>query len=133
MSDDRERQLLQQQQQQRADDKTSVVAQMRCKIFLQQHHSVWKSLGTGKLKLFHSLPSGTKQLVVDSDKGGGKTVISTIVLTDGVERVGKTGVAIELSDQGDRTGIVYMLQMKTEQSATGLFEQLLVGTDRAKR
>jgi len=154
-SDDRER-LQQQQQQQRADDKTSVVAQMRCKIFLQQHHSVWKSLGTGKLKLFHSMPSGTKQLVVDSDKGGGKTVISTIVLTDGVERVGKTGVAIELSDQGDRTGIVYMLQvrpspaaarprsslltslcscaqMKTEQSATGLFEQLLVGTDRAKR
>ncbi|TNY23593.1 hypothetical protein DMC30DRAFT_347200, partial [Rhodotorula diobovata] len=129
-------------QQHRPDDKTSVVAQMRCKIFLQQHHSVWKSLGTGKLKLFYSLPSGTKQLVVDSDKGGGKTVISTIVLTDGVERVGKTGVAIELSDQGDRTGIVYMLQaslfptassLGTEQSATGLFEQLLLGTDRAKR
>ncbi|GAA6055328.1 hypothetical protein JCM3770_005287 [Rhodotorula araucariae] len=117
----------------REPERTSVVAQMRCKIFLQQHHAVWKSLGTAKLKLFHSVPSGTKQLVVDSDKGGGKTVISTIVLTDGVERVGKTGVAIELSDQGDRTGIVYMLQMKTEQSATGLFEQLLLGTGRAGR
>ncbi|GAA6060094.1 hypothetical protein JCM10212_003502 [Sporobolomyces blumeae] len=111
--------------------KTSVVADMRCKIFLQQYHSVWKSLGTAKLKLYLSMPSNTKQLVVDSDKGKGKTLISTIVLTDGVERVGKTGVAIELSDQGDRTGIIYMLQMKTEQSATGLFEQLLVGSDRA--
>ncbi|GAA6005954.1 uncharacterized protein JCM10292_005625 [Rhodotorula paludigena] len=117
----------------RVPDKTSIVAQMRCKIFLQQHHAQWKSLGTAKLKLYHSMPSGTKQLVVDSDKGGGKTVISTIVLTDGVERVGKTGVAIELSDQGDRTGIVYMLQMKTEQSATGLFEQLLLGSDRMRR
>ncbi|GAA5894598.1 hypothetical protein JCM5296_002899 [Sporobolomyces johnsonii] len=112
-------------------DKTSIVAQMRCKIFLQQYHSVWKSLGTAKLKLYLSTPSNTKQLVVDSDKSNSKTLISTIVLTDGVERVGKTGVAIELSDQGDRTGIVYMLQMKTEQAATGLFEQLLLGSDRA--
>ncbi|GAA5948659.1 hypothetical protein JCM21900_005204 [Sporobolomyces salmonicolor] len=111
-------------------DKTSIVAQMRCKIFLQQHHSVWKSLGTAKLKLYLSTPSNTKQLVVDSDKSNSKTLISTIVLTDGVERVGKTGVAIELSDQGERTGIVYMLQMKTEQAATGLFEQLLIGSDR---
>ncbi|KWU42010.1 hypothetical protein RHOSPDRAFT_21929 [Rhodotorula sp. JG-1b] len=114
-------------------DKTAVVAQMRCKVFLQQHHSVWKSLGTAKLRLFHSLPSNRKQLVVDSDKGGGKTIISTIVLEDGVERVGKTGVAVELSHEGDRTGIVHMLQLKTEQSAAGLFEQLLLGTDRARR
>lgn len=96
--------------------KTSIVADMRCKIFLQQHHSVWKSLGTAKLKLYQSMPSNTKQLVVDSDKSKGKTLISTIVLTDGVERVGKTGVAIELSDQGDRTGIIYMLQVKLSPS-----------------
>ncbi|GAA5878322.1 hypothetical protein JCM3774_001986 [Rhodotorula dairenensis] len=114
-------------------DKTAVTAQMRCKVFLQQHHSVWKSLGTAKLRLFHSLPSNRKQLVVDSDKRGGKTIISTIVLEDGVERVGKTGVAVELSHEGDRTGIVHMLQLKTEQSAVGLFEQLLLGTDRARR
>lgn len=95
----------------RPTEKTSIVADMRCKIFLQQHHSVWKSLGTAKLKLYQSMPSNTKQLVVDSDKSKGKTLISTIVLTDGVERVGKTGVAIELSDQGDRTGIIYMLQV----------------------
>lgn len=92
-------------------DKTAVIAQMRCKVFLQQHHATWKSLGTAKLRLFHSLPSNRKQLVVDSDKGGGKTIISTIVLEDGVERVGKTGVAVELSHEGDRTGIVHMLQV----------------------
>ncbi|GAA5967562.1 hypothetical protein JCM11641_005694 [Rhodosporidiobolus odoratus] len=113
-------------------EQTRVVAEMRCKIFLQQYHSQWKSLGTAKLKLFLSQPSMTKQLVVDSDKKG-QTIVSTIILPDGVERVGKTGVAIELSDKGDRTGIIYMLQMKTEQSATGLFEQLLLGSDRTGR
>ena len=58
-------------------------------------------------------------------------LISTIVLTDGVERVGKTGVAIELSDRGHRTGVVYMLQLRNEKSAGGLFDELLVGSDRA--
>ena len=126
---------------------------MRCKVFLQQHHASWKSLGTAKLKLFLSSPSNIKQLVVESDKSDKKTFVSTIVLTDGVEKVGKTGVAIELSDTGARTGIIYMLQvrlpppplgflqnrpltrrcclqMKTEQSAMGLFDQLLLGSDR---
>ncbi|GAA5862920.1 hypothetical protein JCM8547_003621 [Rhodosporidiobolus lusitaniae] len=116
----------------KAPERTRIVAEMRCKIFLQQQHAQWKSLGTAKLKLFLSQPSNTKQLVVDSDKKGA-TLVSTIVLTDGVERVGKTGVAIELSDHGDRTGIIYMLQMKTEQSATGLFEQLLIGSDRVRK
>lgn len=90
---------------------TSIIAQMRCKAFLQQNHAQWKSLGTAKLKLFLSSPSGVKQLVVESDRSDKKVFVSTIVLTDGVERVGKTGVAIELSDRGSRTGIVYMLQV----------------------
>ncbi|KAM0791636.1 hypothetical protein ACM66B_006074 [Microbotryomycetes sp. NB124-2] len=113
-------------------ERTTVTAQMRCKMFLQQNHGQWKSVGTGKLKLYLSAPSMTKQLVVEHDKSS-KTVISTIIMTDAVECVGKTGVAVELSDKGDRTGIIYMLQMKTAQAAAGLFEQLLVGSDRAKR
>ena len=51
-------------------------------------------------------------------------LISTIGLSDGVERVGKTGVAIELSDQGARTGIV------NETSALGLFDSLLASSNR---
>lgn len=92
-----------------------VVAQMRCKAFLQQNHAQWKSLGTARLKLFTNAVGnepGRKQLVVEAEKDK-KVWVSTIVLTDGVEKVGKTGVAIELSDNGSRTGIVYMLQVST--------------------
>jgi hypothetical protein len=88
---------------------STVAAQMRCKVFLQQNHAQWKSLGTAKLKLYLQQPTNVKQLVVEGDKS---ILISTIVLTDGVERVGKTGVAIELSDNGSRTGIIYMLQVR---------------------
>ena len=57
-------------------------------------------------------------------------LISTIGLSDDVGHVGKTGVAIELSGQGARTGIVYMIQLRNKVSALGLFDSLLAGSDR---
>ena len=110
---------------------TTVSAQMKCKVFLKQQHQQWKALGAAKLKLYHEDPTNKKQLVVEADDKHKTVLISTIVLTDGVERVGKTGVAIELSDKGMRTGVVYMLQLRNEKSAGGLFDELLVGSDRA--
>jgi hypothetical protein len=110
-----------------------ISAQMKCKVFLKQSHQQWKSLGSGKLKLYAQKSGGNvKQLVVEREGGGGKgMLISTIVLTDGVERVAKTGVAVEISDKGMRTGIIYMIQLRNENSAAGLFESLLAGSDRA--
>jgi hypothetical protein len=109
---------------------TSITAQMKCKIFLQQGHQQWKSLGHGKLKLYVEKERNIKQLVVDSDKKA--TLISTIVLTDGVERVGRTGVAVEISDEGQHTGVIYMIQLRNESSARGLHDSLLAGSDRAR-
>jgi hypothetical protein len=110
--------------------KTVVTAEMRCKVFLQQQHQQWKSLGSGKLKLYHTQPTNVKQLVVEADGNSKNMLMSLIVLTDGVERVGRTGVAIEMSDQGLRTGVVYMVQLRNETSTKGLFDSLLAGSDR---
>lgn len=107
-----------------------ISAQMKCKVFLKQNHESWKSLGSGKLKLYVQKQGNIKQLVVESDSGSKAMMISTIVLTDGVERVAKTGVAVEISDRGKRTGIIYMIQLRNEKSALGLFESLLAGSDR---
>ncbi|OCH95804.1 hypothetical protein OBBRIDRAFT_822716 [Obba rivulosa] len=109
---------------------SKISAQMKCKVFLKQHHAQWKSLGTARLKLYHESPTNIKQLVVEAEKDK-SVMISTIVDTDGVERVGKTGVAIGLSDRGQRTGIVYMIQLRNEESAGGLFDSLLANSDRA--
>ncbi|KAK2461844.1 hypothetical protein APHAL10511_006307 [Amanita phalloides] len=108
---------------------STISAEMKCKVFLQQQHAQWKSFGSAKLKLYCQSPTNIKQLVVASNKS---VLISTIVLTDGVERVGKTGVAIELSDKGARTGVVYMLQLQNETSAATLFDSLLAGSDRSR-
>lgn len=108
-----------------------ISAQFKCKVFLKQSHQQWKSLGSGRLKLYVQKDRNIKQLVVESEGSKGQMLISTIVLTDGVERVAKTGVAVEISDKGKRTGIIYMIQLRNETSAQGLFESLLVGSDRA--
>ena len=104
---------------------------MKCKVFLKQHHAQWKALGSAKLLLYQQEPGNIKQLVVQADNKSKTMIISTIVLMDAVERVGRTGVAVELSDQGQRTGIVYMIQLKSETSASGFFTTLLSGSDRA--
>ncbi|EIW86628.1 hypothetical protein CONPUDRAFT_134026 [Coniophora puteana RWD-64-598 SS2] len=112
--------------------KSVISATMKCKIFHQQQHAQWRALGSAKLTLYRQEPTNIKQLVVEADSKDKQILISTIVLTGGVERVGKTGVAIELSDQkGMRTGIIYMIQLRNEKSAGGLYESLLVGSDRA--
>ncbi|KAK7694811.1 hypothetical protein QCA50_001999 [Cerrena zonata] len=111
---------------------STISAQMKCKVFLKQQHATWKNLGAAKLKLYRESPTNIKQLVVEADNSKKTALISTIVLEDGVERVGKTGVAIELSDQGQRTGIVYMIQLRNESSAAGLFDSLLAGSDRSE-
>ncbi|KAH9950499.1 hypothetical protein B0H21DRAFT_723596 [Amylocystis lapponica] len=109
---------------------SKISAQMKCKVFLKQQHEQWKSLGAAKLKLYHESPTNVKQLVVEADNRAKSVMISTIVLADGVERVGKTGVAVELSDRGRRSGVIYMLQLRNESSAGGLFDSLLAGSDR---
>lgn len=111
---------------------SSISAQMKCKVFIKQSHAQWKSLGSAKLKLYLYQPTNVKQLVVEAEDKNKSVLISTIVLSDGVERVGKTGVAVELSDNGARTGIIYMIQLRNEQAAVGLYEGLLQGSDRTR-
>ncbi|GJE87627.1 RhoGEF domain-containing protein [Phanerochaete sordida] len=111
---------------------SSVTAQMKCKVFLQEHHAKWKSLGSAKLMLYHESPTNIKQLVVQADSSKKNVLISTLVFEDGVERVGKCGVAVNLSDKGVRTGVVYMIQTKNEKDASTLFNALLAGSDRSE-
>jgi hypothetical protein len=113
----------------RGPKSSTVAAQMRCRLYLKQSHAQWKSLGNARIKVFHLMPDDVKQLVVENDKKQ-TPIISSIILPDGVERVGKVGVAIELSDNGNRTGIVYMIHLRSEESAHALFGQLLEGSDR---
>ena len=106
----------------------NICAQMRCKVYLKQSYAQWRALGSARLRLYRLRPSNSNQLVVENEK---KVMISSIVLPMAVQRFGKTGLAIELSDMGRLTGVVYMFHMRSEESANGLYEQLLSGSSRS--
>lgn len=110
---------------------SSILGPVKCKVFLQQQHAQWKALGAAKIMLYEQRPTMIKQLVAEADNKDKTILISTIVLSDGVERVGKTGVAVTLSDNGVRTGIVYMIQLKNEKDAGRFYESLLKDSDRS--
>ena len=84
---------------------STVSAQMRCKVFLEQQHQQWKTLDAAKLKLYHQSSTNIKQLVVEAGTKEKKMLISTFVVSGGVGRVGRSGVAIEPSDQGPGLGL----------------------------
>jgi hypothetical protein len=109
---------------------STVAHTSKCKVFAKQQHAQWKPLGSAHLRLYNQQPTNVKQLVVEADDKKKTVIISTIVLTDGVERVGRTGIAVELSDAGARTGIVYMIQLKNEGAAQEMFDKLISGSDR---
>ncbi|KAJ9105444.1 hypothetical protein QFC21_001815 [Naganishia friedmannii] len=110
-----------------------VAARLKCKVFLKHGHQQWKPLGPARLQLYIQQGTNIKQLVVEADTREKTMLISTIVLTDGVERVAKTGVAVEISDgQGKRAGLIYMLKCEDEESAGELFSRLISGSDRAR-
>lgn len=112
-----------------------IVAQMRSKVFLRQG-SGWKPLGPAQVQLFALIPKHglrrehvARQLVA---QGKSKTLISTLVLPDGgAHRMGRTGLAVECSHDGMRTGVVYLLQLRSESSADGLYAAIMEDAGKA--
>lgn len=89
------------------------IYQQRCRVFLQTKPNRWKGLGAADLMLYAQPSDQSKQLVATLDDMGKRTiVISTLLWTGGVERFGKTGVAVKVIDQASNTSMIYMLQVR---------------------
>ncbi|CAG8482316.1 2797_t:CDS:10 [Paraglomus occultum] len=99
------------------------VMEARCRLFLQNDHGVWTSLGWGNMKLLLEISSHRKRIIINSDKNKSK-LIDSIVWEDGVEKVGKAGVAITLKRLDSNVRIVYMMQMKDEKTAVKTIEMI---------
>ncbi|CAG8525443.1 3113_t:CDS:2 [Dentiscutata heterogama] len=111
-------QSLQQNDGREIEKSIKLAMECRCKLFLQNDHGIWTNLGWGVMKLEIESPSQRKKLVVNSEKQN-KKLVDSIVREDGVERVGRAGVAITLNniDLANNRRIIYMMQMKEEAMA----------------
>ena len=73
------------------------------------------------MKLLLEISSHRKRIIINSDKNKSK-LIDSIVWEDGVEKVGKAGVAITLKRIESNVRIIYMMQMKDEKTAVKTIE-----------
>ena len=87
-------------------------------------------LGCCEAEVDHPNATNAKQLVVEADTKEKMIAYFNYCLLRWCGTGGRTGVAIGPSDQGARTGIVYMIQLRKETGASGLFDGLLAGSGR---
>ncbi|CAG8616660.1 8696_t:CDS:1, partial [Racocetra fulgida] len=100
----------------------TLAMECRCRVFLQNDHGIWTNLGWGNMKLEIESPSQRKKILINSEKQN-KKLVDSVVREDGVERVGRAGVAITLNnvDKTNNRRIIYMMQMKEEATAVKAF------------
>ncbi|CAG8652666.1 776_t:CDS:2, partial [Acaulospora morrowiae] len=103
-----------------AENALPQVSEHKVKIFLQNDHGVWTNFGWGMMSLVIETPQ-RKRIMVNSNRQKAK-LVDAILWEDGVERVGKTNIAITLHNVDTIMRIVYMMQMKDEKTAEKVFE-----------
>ncbi|CAG8537746.1 4787_t:CDS:2, partial [Acaulospora colombiana] len=96
----------------------------RCRVFLKNDHAMWTNFGWGTVKVLLEVPSNQKRIMIMTDKQKSK-MVDAIICEAGVEKVGKTGIAITINNipaSYGGTTIIYMIQMKDEIAATKAFK-----------
>jgi hypothetical protein len=100
---------------------TTLVMEARCRVLLQNDYNDWTNLNWGSMQLLLEKPSQRKRIIINSDKAKMK-LVDSILWDDGLERVGRTGIAITLKNVDANVRIIYMMQMKDEKTAARAYE-----------
>ncbi|CAG8505774.1 983_t:CDS:2 [Acaulospora colombiana] len=104
---------------QEPDFNSEQMMEEKIKVFLQKGYGAWTNLGWGTMNLSVEA-SQRKRIIINSNKQKAK-LIDAILLDDGVERIGKTNIAITLNRIDTTRRIVYMMQLKDEKTAERTF------------
>ena len=96
----------------------TLVKDHKIKVFLRQEAGMWKNMGSAKVSISSSGKSGSaraanveKRVIVTAGKKDKDVVVDGTLTEHACERVGKTGVAVNLPDKAGKI-VVYMLQVK---------------------
>ncbi|CAG8594118.1 10666_t:CDS:10 [Acaulospora morrowiae] len=112
---------------------TISLMESKCRIFLKNDHAMWTNFGWGMMMVLLETPLNQKRIKIISDRQKKSKLVDAIIWEAGVEKVGKTGVAITINNIHGSYGaapIIYMIQMKDEATANKAFK---IMKDRTKK
>ncbi|KAI9260697.1 hypothetical protein BDA99DRAFT_512893 [Phascolomyces articulosus] len=102
-----------------------LVMQCKTKLFVQQEHSSWSSFGSVSLKISQQLPSKKMHIEMENGKGNKATkLVSATVQSRNVTKIGPKRITMLLVNEKERQSMVYMIQIKEEQTGQKIFEYL---------
>ncbi|KAI8388631.1 uncharacterized protein BYT42DRAFT_241590 [Radiomyces spectabilis] len=103
-----------------------LVMQCKCKLFVQNEHSNWSSFGSVTMKISQQLPSKKMHIHIDVEKSGKATkkLVSASVQSRNVERINPKRISFLLVNEQERTSMVYMVQIREEQTGNKIYEYL---------
>ncbi|KAI9320962.1 hypothetical protein BX666DRAFT_2024566 [Dichotomocladium elegans] len=97
----------------------------RCKLFAQQEHATWNSLGGATLRISLQLPSNKMHIYIEN----GKTkLVSSVVQSCNVERNGTKRLTFLLMT--GKSSMVYMINLKDEQTTNKIYQYIKVDNSR---
>ncbi|CAO3576349.1 unnamed protein product [Absidia cylindrospora] len=97
------------------------VFQCKCKLFVQSETSKWNPMGSTAMRISQQLPSQKMHIYIEDDKN---KLISSIVRSGNVERLTSKRITFLLTNDQDKSSMVYLLQLKDEQTGNKIYDYL---------
>ncbi|KAI9302553.1 hypothetical protein BJ944DRAFT_269782 [Cunninghamella echinulata] len=97
------------------------VFQCKGKLFVQSETSKWNPMGSTSMRISQQLPSQKMHIQVEDGKN---KLISSIVRSGNVEVLTSKRITFLLTNDQDKTSMVYMIQVKDEQTGNKIAEYL---------
>lgn len=97
------------------------VFQCKCKLFVQSETSKWNQMGSTAMRISQQLPSQKMHIYIEDDKN---KLVSSIVRSGNVERLTSKRITFLLTNDKDKSSVVYLIQVKDEQTGNKLYDYL---------
>lgn len=97
------------------------VFQCKCKLFVQSETSKWNQMGSTAMRISQQLPSQKMHIYIEDDKN---KLISSIVRSGNVERLTTKRITFLLTNEQDKSSMVYLLQFKDVETGNRVFDYL---------
>ncbi|KAG0173624.1 hypothetical protein DFQ28_011116 [Apophysomyces sp. BC1034] len=99
----------------------AVVLQCKGKLFANNETSSWTPFGNVSMRISQQMPSKKMHIAIENEKA---KLVAAIVRSSNVEKLGPKRITFLLTNEKERTSMVYMVQMREEQTINKIYEYL---------
>ncbi|KAI9275367.1 hypothetical protein BY458DRAFT_507217 [Sporodiniella umbellata] len=97
--------------------------QCKAKLYLQTETSKWSTFGTVLVRISQQIPSMRMMIQIENEKN---KLVSAVVRSGNVEKISAKRISFLLSDEVQKTSIVYMIQLREDHTGDKVYEYLRV-------